>query len=161
MDLLVRPAQRTDRLHIMGCIASLQNAARRIDSRLRPGRTMASAYYDQLRRRCARWHGTILVGDLDGVVVGFVAVLTAVPFTELDEPSGTYALVTDLFVSPAARRQGYGRVLLGHAERYARQQGATDFRIGVLATNRPAVGLYRGAGFRPWTAVLRKRLRPG
>jgi ribosomal protein S18 acetylase RimI-like enzyme len=120
---------------------------------------MAPAYYAQLRRRCAKWQGTIFVAEREGDLVGLVAVLTAVPFTELDEPPGTYALVTDLVVTPAARRRGYGRALLRQAERYARRQGARELRIGVLAGNQPALHLYRATGFRPWVVFLRKRLR--
>ena len=122
---------------------------------------MAIGYYAQLRRRCARWRGTILVADRNGEVVGFVAVLAQIPFTELDEPPGTYALVTDLIVAPRLRRHGLGTRLLAHAERHARRQGATELRIGVLSGNAAAAQLYQTVGFRPWAQVLRKRLRRG
>lgn len=157
MTALIRPAKPADRAQLVAHIATLQDAVRRLSPRLRPGRSMAAAYYAQLRRRCVRWKGTILVAESGEQIVGFTAVLAAVPFTELDEPRGTYGLVTDLFVARPFRQYGLGRRLLTQAERHARHCGASELRIGVLARNDPAVRLYRKTGFRPWFQVMQKR----
>jgi len=55
------------------------------------------------------------------------------------------------------RRQGYGRALLDAAERFARNSGATELRIGVLSANRTAKDLYARAGFGSHAEVLTKR----
>jgi len=156
---LIRPARRGDRRALLRSIILLQEAERRLEPRLRPGRAIAPAYYAQLRRRCLAWQGRIFVAEQAGEVVGFVAVLTRVPFADLDDPPGTYALVTDLVIDPACRRKGLGRLLLGKAEAFARSRHATELRIGVLAANRPATNLYRKVGFAPCLALFGKRLR--
>jgi ribosomal protein S18 acetylase RimI-like enzyme len=160
MATLIRLTRRGDRPALLRCIANLQDAERVFEPRLRPGRLVAAAYYAQLRRRCGRWHGQIFVAEQDDEVVGFVAVAARVPFTELDDPPGTYALVTDLVVGRRYRRQGLGGQLLAQAERYARRCGATELQIGVLAANQPGARLYRQAGFRPAFQLLRKRICP-
>jgi GNAT superfamily N-acetyltransferase len=80
-----------------------------------------------------------------------------VPFTELDDPPGYYALITDLVVLEPHRGRGIGRRLLEKAEAYAKQAGATELRIGVLANNGTARRLYLEVGFRPHLEVLNKR----
>jgi ribosomal protein S18 acetylase RimI-like enzyme len=92
-------------------------------------------------------------------VVGFVAVLAREPFTELDDPPGTYALVTDLVVLATHRGKGIGRRLLDRAEAYARDAGAAELRVGVLAKNTAARRLYLSRDFTPHLEVLAKRLR--
>jgi GNAT superfamily N-acetyltransferase len=89
--------------------------------------------------------------------VGFVAVLSREPFTELDEPPGFYALVTDLVVLEAYRGRGTGRRLLKSAEDFVRGTGATELRIGVLARNGPARALYLDHAFVPHLEILVKR----
>lgn len=140
------------------CIVALQEFERRIDPRLRPGETMAAAYWELILERCRKAHGRVLVADLDGVVAGFAVVLTRVPFTELDDPEGEYALVSDLVVLPEYRRRGIGSLLLERAGTVARDAGATCLRIGVLAANRSARDLYAAAGFEPYLEILEKKL---
>ncbi len=80
------------------------------------------------------------------------------PSEELDQPPGTYALVSDLSVTADYRGRGAGRALLAAAERHARDHGAIDLRIAVLAANGIADTLYRSAGFDPYLVVLSKDL---
>src|SRR5687768_7004512 len=119
------------------CVVELQEFERTIDPRLRTGEAMADAYCAQMHDRCRRAAGRIFVAERDGAVVGFVTVLAREPFTELDEPSGTYAFISDLAVLAPHRKQGIGRALLAHAEAYARSMGARELRIGVLKQNAP------------------------
>ncbi len=101
--------------------------------------------------------GQIFVAEIDGAVVGFVTVIAREPFTELDEPPGTYALITDLVVLPPHRNKGIGRALLERAEAYARSAGARELRIGVLVQNEPARRLYLAANFSPHLEIMTKR----
>ena len=129
-----------------------------IDPRLLPGESMATSYLDHLLRECAECDGTILVAEVDGAVVGFATVLARVVSEELDEPPGSYAIVTDLAVLESMRRRGIGAALLAESEKYAKAAGATELRIGVLSQNRPARDLYLAVGFTPYTETLSKRL---
>jgi ribosomal protein S18 acetylase RimI-like enzyme len=62
--------------------------------------------------------------------------------SRLDDPPGTYALVTDLVVLSSHRGRGIGQQLLGRAEAFVRSAGAAELRIGVLANNITARRFY-------------------
>jgi diamine N-acetyltransferase len=136
----------------------LQEFERTIDPRLRPGDSMADDYWARIQTRCAEKNGRVFVGEANGTVVGFVAVLAHEVFTELDDPPGTYAVVTDLAVLPTHRRQGIGRQLLERAELFAKVAGARELRISVLARNTAARRLYLAAAFVPHQEILAKPL---
>lgn len=125
---------------------------------LPPGASMVDAYLAEIQDRCARHSGEILVAECDGLVVGMVSVYAAVPFTDIDDPRGTYALVGDLVVRVDARRAGIGKLLLAAAENHARAHGASELRVEMLSANGAAVRLYREAGFTSYLITQRKVL---
>jgi ribosomal protein S18 acetylase RimI-like enzyme len=118
---------------------------------------MADAYWEIIQTRCNESNGQVFVAEQDGVVVGFIAILATEPFTELSDPPGTHALVTDVVVLPSHRGRRIGGTLLQRAEAFARAAGATELRIGVLAKNTVAREVYRAAGFVPHLEVFTKR----
>src|SRR3712207_6192212 len=155
---LIREYREDDLAAVRACIVELQDFERRIDDRLRPGGSMAADYLDRILGRCRDCAGAILVAECDSTVVGFASILTRVPFEELDDPPGEYAIVTNLVVRDGFRGRGFGAALLAAAERYARTAGATELRIAVLSANRGAATLYRRVGFVAYSEVLTKRL---
>lgn len=157
MALLIREYRRADALALRQCVVELQECERVLDSRLRPGETMADAYCDRLHARCVEADGKLFVAEQDGAVVGFVAVLSLEAFTELDEPPGTYAFISDLVVLSPYRGRGIGRQLLQRAEAFAREADARELRIGVLAENLGARRLYLASGFLPHLEIFVKR----
>lgn len=52
----------------------------------------------------------------------------------------------DLYVRPALRRHGYGRALLLHVARIARDRGCGRFEWAALDWNEPAVRFYKSLG---------------
>ena len=52
----------------------------------------------------------------------------------------------DLFVRPALRRRGYGRALLLHVARIARDRGCGRFEWAALDWNEPAIRFYKSLG---------------
>jgi ribosomal protein S18 acetylase RimI-like enzyme len=136
----------------------LQEWERGLDPRLRTGESMADAYLAQMHERCRQWTGTILVAEVDGAVVGFAALYATIPYEELDDPPGEYALVSDLAVLHAMRGRGVGAALLDEAERRARDAGATELRIAVMSANDGAKRLYLRSGFAPYVETLSKSL---
>lgn len=157
MNARIRQSQASDREALLQLVAELQEFERSIDDRLLEGQRMAPAYLDGLELRCKEQRGAILVAELEGKVVGFVAVQSKVPSTELDEPPGDHAWISDLAVAEAHRGKGLGRALLAAADAFARQLGANDVRIGALSENEAAVGLYRALGFEPYLQTFSKR----
>ena len=60
----------------------------------------------------------------------------------------------DLFVNPEMRGKGYGRALLTHLARIARDRGCGRMEWAVLDWNEPAIQFYRALGAKPmheWT----------
>ena len=154
---MIRPYRPDDASAVRRCVTELQEHERVLDPRLRPGQAVADDYCEQLHARCREVEGRLFVAEQDGIVVGFVCVLAREPFTDLDDPPGTYALVTDLIVLPPWRGRGIGRRLLESAEAFARNAGASEFRIGVLSGNLSARRLYLAAGFQPHLEIFAKR----
>jgi GNAT superfamily N-acetyltransferase len=66
----------------------------------------------------------------------------------------------DLFVKPETRGRGYGRALLIHLARIARDRGCGRMEWAVLDWNDPAIGFYRKLGAEPldeWTVFRLRR----
>lgn len=91
---------------------------------------------DMLREELGK--GIFLVAEQDGAAVGYVGCQTV-----LDE-----GYITNVAVSPACRRQGIGRALVGALASHARSQGLTFVTLEARASNAPAIALYESAGFR-------------
>ena len=157
-DVHIRAYRAADGPSLRDCIAELQDAEREIDGRLRPGRAIASDYFDTMLEDCQRYAGEIFVLEVGGAVAGFTTVFTRVPFERLDEPPGDYALIAELLVRREYRRRGYARSLLAHGERFAASKDAKELRIGVLSDNSAARSLYLDVGFNPYLEMLSKSL---
>jgi len=66
----------------------------------------------------------------------------------------------DLFVKPEERGKGYGRALLVHLARIARDRGCGRMEWAVLDWNEPAIQFYRALGAKPmheWTVFRLRR----
>lgn len=83
--------------------------------------------------------GEVLVAELDGRVVGCVALRPAA--------DGVYEL-SKMAVDPALRGRGVGRRVITAAVERARELGATSLFLGSSTRLAPAVHLYESVGFR-------------
>jgi GNAT superfamily N-acetyltransferase len=90
------------------------------------------------------------VAEVEGEVVGF-----ALWYVTYSTWTGRHGLwVEDLFVDPAARRQGAGRALLAALAAECQRRGYRRLEWWVLDWNTPAWDFYRGLGATPmdqWT----------
>jgi ribosomal protein S18 acetylase RimI-like enzyme len=154
----IRTFEPRDLSALHGLVAELQDFERGIDGRLRAGADMAEEYTAAMLRLCLEQDGAVLVALAHGEVTGFATVRARVPYEHLDDPPGTHALLADLVVSERHRGRGIGHALVEAAEGYAREHGATELRVGVLAGNTIARNLYACAGFTPYLEMLSKRL---
>ena len=59
-----------------------------------------------------------------------------------------YAEVKRMYVQPAFRSIGLGKLMLNHLAEYARQRGVTLLRLETGIYELAAIGLYEGFGFR-------------
>ena len=83
----------------------------------------------------------ILVAEVNGQVVGFLA-LSFVPVL-----SGLRALIDDLAVDPAYRRQGIGAALVEAAVQRADRRGVTHLLVDTSRGDPSACEFYRACGF--------------
>ncbi len=99
------------------------------------GRTDRRALLAGFRRFAAEFPDTILVADSAGLAVGWGA----------REDRDNF--ISDLWVAPAAQRQGVGTALLMALIAEIRQLGFDEAKLEVVAANGPAVRLYERHGF--------------
>lgn len=100
---------------------------------------------ERLRLYAAPEHYAVLVAELEGKVVGFVALA----FTELFVSSGKRCRIESHVVDSAYRRKGIGRALVEHAERLAIERGCLGVELTASARReREGVNdFYRALGY--------------
>jgi ribosomal protein S18 acetylase RimI-like enzyme len=104
--------------------------------------------------------GTILVaecgggGELAGLAV---LVEKAVPASPV-RPARRFVEVENLAVAERHRGAGIGRLLMRHAELWARGRGVDVLELSVWEFNRGALGFYEGLGFETATRRMTRRL---
>ena len=82
-------------------------------------------------------HAVFRVAVEDGVVLGYVGMHHLV-----DE-----GFITNVAVSPAARRRGVARALLAELAAYGREHALYRITLEVRVSNAPAIALYESLGF--------------
>jgi ribosomal protein S18 acetylase RimI-like enzyme len=97
----------------------------------------AGEYRPQLSAVMRSGAGVVLVGELDGEIVGRITVTT----------TARQADISGFVVSEVSRRQGIGTTLIEAAEAEARRRGCTQVRLTVAKENPQALALYLGRGY--------------
>ena len=93
--------------------------------------------------------GRALVASVDGRGVGYAVV----GFSYDLEFGGRDGWLTEVYLVPEARGRGLSRALVDAAAQMARAHGVGALHLSVRPQNAPALALYRGAGFQPWTRL--------
>lgn len=154
---MIRLYRESDKANIIECLTALQDYEHEFEPRRLPGSSIADSYVDTLLSKCDREHGAIFVAEEDQRVVGFVCVFPYEPFDPgLNEPA-TVALISDVIVLPEFRGKGIGKELMGAAESFAKESGADQVSLFVLANN-PARLFYRQNGYSEYYVKLIKPL---
>jgi ribosomal protein S18 acetylase RimI-like enzyme len=133
---------------VRACLIELQDFERSLDPRLPSGAEIVDDYIPHMLNRCAQCDGKVIVAEVDEKVAGFATILTKVKSEEIEDGGIEYGLVSDLIVASKFRRRGIGRRLLEAAESYAKANEVRWLRIGVLAENQSADGLYDSMDFK-------------
>ena len=97
----------------------------------------------------------VLVAEQDGVVVGWLHVAKVVHLE-----SGTFAEIVGIVVDESHRGTGWGRSLVGAAERWALEHGCREIRVRVNIIRERTHGFYEQNGYilRKQQKVFEKRL---
>ncbi len=144
--ITIRPATERDVPLILSFIRQLAEYERLLDAVKATEETLRSTLFG------AKPVGEVLIADDGGTPVGF-ALFFQNYSTFLAQP-GLY--LEDLFVIPAARGRGVGRLLLEHLAQTALDRGYGRVEWAVLDWNAPAIGFYRRIGAVPmqdWTIM--------
>ncbi|NMP17707.1 GNAT family N-acetyltransferase [Thalassotalea sp. Y01] len=93
-----------------------------------------------------------LIAESNNVPLGFIHVRTHNDSIS-DETCGTIPL---LAVSPKSQGLGLGKLLIEHAEKWAKNLGCRLLHLEVFANNEKAEGFYQNMGFKPETVHMIK-----
>jgi ribosomal protein S18 acetylase RimI-like enzyme len=122
-----------------------------------------SMYEHEAVRADAEWEARLTAGATAHGQMPVVALVDDTPvglaWGRQDEQEPTVAHVFQVWVSPEARGQGVGRLLLTAVLEWAKAIGVCTVRISVTCSHLAAVQLYRRAGF--VDAGEPEPLRPG
>ena len=155
--MTIRPAGASDWARI-GDLAEVLVAAHYAydDSRFIPlERLRGDVYTSRVREIVAVGHGTVLVADVDGRIVGYVfAGVEPENWKELRHEAG---YVHDLVVDESARRGGVGAALLESAIAWFQSRGVTRVMLWTAPQNVQAQSLFRRMGFRTTMMEMTRR----
>lgn len=107
---------------------------------------------ERLAAGCASGFDLPLLAELNGTPVGLA-------WGRIDPAESSVAHLYQMWVAPAARGLGVGRLLLDAFIDWGRSKQVTELALSVTCGNTPAMRLYRRAGFEP--AGPAEPLRPG
>jgi 8-oxo-dGTP diphosphatase len=130
-DLVIRDARPEDEARVLELLPL-------VPANVDLGPDEIQAAVQRFRERLAM---DVLVAEKDGQVVGFLA-LSFIPVL-----SGLRALVDDLTVDPAYRRQGIGAALVEAAIQRADRRGATHLLVDTSRGDPDTRDFYRACGF--------------
>jgi ribosomal protein S18 acetylase RimI-like enzyme len=153
--LAIRVATPSDK----DAVIANQVASQDAESHLHPSRQKGEAIRGVAWRMVHERHGTMLLAEYDGVVIGHVGGAHAQDTSPFFVPEWQrFALIFDLYVRPEYRRYGVGNALIAAMEAHLKAHGARLVRITVLAGNDAAKTLYSGAGYAPYELMMEKPL---
>lgn len=95
---------------------------------------------------------TTLIAEVDNKPLGFIHVRT-IKDSISGETCGTVPL---LAVSPTSQGLGLGKLLIEHAENWAKKLGCRLLHLEVFANNKKAEGFYQNMGFKAETVHMIK-----
>ena len=136
MSTTIRFAEQGDVATILRFVRELAEYERAADKVVATEALLADALFS------APPAAEALIAEVDGAPVGM-----ALFFHNFSTWTGWRGLyLEDLYVTPSARGQGVGKVLLKRLARLATDRGCARFEWSVLTWNTPAIDFYRSLG---------------
>jgi GNAT superfamily N-acetyltransferase len=112
---------------------------------------MQDAYISEMLAETTQPNATCIV-EINNVPLGFIHVRT-----HKDSISGeTCGTIPLLAVSPKSQGLGLGKLLIEHAEKWAKNLGCRILHLEVFANNKKADSFYQNIGFKPETIHMIK-----
>jgi len=91
-------------------------------------------------------HWSLVTARTDGRLVGGIVIAFDTPGVHMLEGRGDLAVLWDVRVEPAARRQGVGAALFTAVERWAKDRGCVELKVETQNVNVPACRFYAQRG---------------
>ena len=148
-----------DRKALEACVIGLQDYIRDLYPRLPSGAAIVDQYIPHILNQCSIHNGKIYLAEVDGAVVGYALVYSKMICNDIDSGTYEYGRLADLYVKATCRGQGIGKKLLETSEAFVKSAGVQRFKVGVLASNEPAVNLYTLSGFQPFLLDMEKMIQ--
>ncbi len=143
---------------ILAFIQGLQDYELRFEANRRRDPGFAADHWRDAQHRCAEKHGVMLVAEAGGKPVGWAFAYEAHGELFIAEPERRHGFLAEIYVVPEARGKGLGRALIAAVEDWSRGRGHKLLTIGVVAKNARAIRAYEGAGYAPYTMMMRRYL---
>jgi len=121
--------------------AGLAEPVRLLEESLREGEPVPEDFAETLRRAVETGELELLAARAEGRVVGVVLLAYRLSVSA----AGLFASIEDLYVRPAARRQGVGRTLLEAVERRSATRGVSYVEAQV--EDEEAAAFYSALGY--------------
>ena len=157
MSVTVREATDADREPFIDMIEGLNAFESELFAAMDTSRDSAIRHFDWLQTQIRERRGFALIAESGDGPIGFL-----VGFVDEDDSAyilpewREYGLISDVFVTEAARGSGAARAMVAEAEHRFAALGLRQAQIGVLAGNTGARAAYEKLGFTALAATLSK-----
>jgi GNAT superfamily N-acetyltransferase len=141
---------------ILAFIRALQDYESGLEPNRRRDPAFAADHWRDAQHRCAEKHGAMFIAEQDGRPVGWAFAHEEHGELFITEPERRHGFLAEIYVVPSARGAGHGRALIQACEAWSKGRGHALMTIGVLAGNARAIRAYEGAGYAPYTLILRR-----
>ena len=157
--MTVRPIRLPDdEPAILSFIQGLQDYELGFENNRRRDSSFVVDHWRDAEARCAEKHGAMFIAEQDGKKVGWISAYEEHGELFIAEPERRHGFIAEIFVREDARGQGHGKALIAACEGWSRERGHKCLMIGVLAKNAHAIRAYEGAGYAPYTVLMRRYL---
>jgi len=143
-DFTIRSTSADDCELILGFIQELADYEKLSHEVVATKETLAETLFGD------RPYAEVLIGEFQGVAVGYA--LFFHNFSTFTGRPGIY--LEDIFVKPAMRAKGFGKLMLAYIAKLAVERNCTRVEWSVLDWNEPSIQFYRSIGADPmdeWT----------
>ena len=156
--MTIREYKQEDREAVEQCIFEFQKEEyQRLPHYWEPPEKATKPYVDYLIKNLEKDSGKLFVAEMDGKVVGIVAV-------SIDEEKSPcvalkkHGYISDIAVLKEYRGRGIGKELLKRAEEFTKESGFEFIHLDVTIDN-PAVDFYHSQGWTDQGIRMEKKLK--
>ncbi len=143
---------------VLAYIQGLQDYELGFEPNRRKDPQFAADHWRDVQHRCAEKHGAMFIAEQGGNPVGWAFAYEEHGELFIAEPERRHGFLAEIYVVPGARGAGHGKALIEACEGWSRDRGHKLLTIGVLAKNKRALRSYEGAGYVPYTVIMRRYL---